>query len=857
MEKYLKGVETVYKKIICITMILAMVFPLLPTTGLATGYVKEIDAGFSNMEIQVEGKKISNHKEPFIYDDEIWVPLKDLGRGLNLNVKFNKDKKSISLDSKGKLKKNIDKSTTSYQRGYEIEAKENIKYDLEDEIDTLEYGKSFRKTNISVNKSKIRNIKVYFGDVKVYLDEKSLDLEGFMYNNDIYVPIDSISPYLYITPTYKSEVNLLYIDANGVLVPNKSYKNIDNLVSFREGRDYLLNLQIEELEKRKDTVKNLNIPYGKIKNLKDLNTYLNKHFSTIGELSTTIEVVNHPGHWIYLDIGFPNSRSYKWYKLKRSDVENWIWDMYTAIVNLYDEDALLDGAIRNPYYYRYSSSSYKNYVTFSTRDKDLYFDFSRSNLKKEYRVEPIYLAETLDKTLNKYSKTVFNYDVETNGDEVYVTSYSSSNDFVNWSIYTKMGYLKRLNWEIRRAYPDLEISGKVVFPNEKYEPLKFTFKENRVRSADLLKETEEYLNNHYGSFSYGNNDFYLTYQLYESELDDFNLSVEGDFSVDNEKWINAGETGKQRLTSKIQNAISYCISLWDANISTEVVDKNQVTISEVDIYRNNVGIVYANPSSGEVKEGTKVYLYTDTSGADIYYTLDGSTPTTSSTKYTGPITISRDVEISAFGYKDGLGSGPISTFEYKVVLDDNWSYGLRDLKINKGILTPNFARDILEYEVQVDGNTDSIAITPYGDGNIKIDGNTVASGSGKVVSLAEGKNTINISVKEENKKERVYTIVVYRGSSQYEDVDIKNLQFNTTLVAVFKGQLYSSTITNFNGYKVELLSKAGKSYVTVNVSPSGTFEIKDFPIDPISKIIGYKYRVSDGGGKLVLERDLN
>ena len=838
-------------------MILVMIFPLLPRKILAEGYVKEIDAEFSNMEIQVEGKKISNHKEPFVYNDEIWVPLKDLGRGLDLNVKFNKNKKSISLDSKGKLKKSIDKSTISYQRGYEIEAKENIKYNLEDEIDILEYGKSFRKTDPPVNKSKIKNIKVYFGDVKVYLDEKSLDLEGFMYNDDVYVPIDSISLYLYITPTYKNEVNLLYIDTNGVLAPSKIYENIDNLISFREGRDYLLNLQIEELEKRKYIVKNLNIPYGKINSLKDLNTYLNKYFSTIGELSTTIEVVNHPGHWIYLDIGFPTSTSYKWYKLKRSDVENWIWDMYTAIINLYDEDALLDGAIRNPYYYKYSSSSYKNYVTFNTRDKDLYFDFSKSNLKKEYRVEPIYLAETLDKTLNKYNKTAFNYIVETNGDEVYVVCYSNSNDFVNWSIYTKMGYLKRLNWEIKRVYPDLEISGKVVLPNEKYEPLKFIFNENRVRSVDLLKETEEYLNNHYGSFSYGNNDFYLKYHLYEIGLDDFKLVAEGDFSSDDEKWIRAGETGEQRLVAKVQNAISYCISLWDANISTEIVDKNQVTISEVDIYRNNVGVVYANPSSGEVKEGTKVYLYTDTPGADIYYTLDGSTPTTYSTKYTGPITISRDVEINAFGYKDGLGASPISTFEYKVVLDDNWSYGLKDLKISSGILTPSFARDILEYELHVDGNTDSIAITPYGDGTIKINGNMVESGSGKVVNLVESKNTINISVKEENKKERIYTIVVYRGNSQYEDIDIKNLQFNTTLVAIFKGQLYSSTISNFNGYKIELLSRAGQIYKTTNVSSSGTFEIKDFPIDPISKIIGYKYRIYDGGGKLILERDLN
>jgi hypothetical protein len=859
MEKYLKGVETVYKKIICITMILAMIFPLLPGKTLAEGYVKEIDAEFSNMEIQIEGKKISNHKEPFVYNDEIWVPLKDLGRGLDLNVKFNKNKKSISLDSKGKLKKSIDKSTASYQRGYEIEAKEKIMKNLEDQIDILQYGKSFTKNEDYIKKAKIRNIKVYFGDIHIYLDGKELNLnvEPIMYNDDVYIPIDSISPYLYIIAEYKEDKSILAIQGNGILVKNKDYSILDDLLVFRESRNYLLDIQLAQLEKRKEIVGDLKIPYKKVTNVIDLETYLNSYFSKVGELSTEIHIGKSVGNWLYLDISFPYSGVSKWYQLQRRDVEDWIWDIYTAILNIYDEDVLLYGSIRNPYYNKYSNSSNKNYVTFDTRDKDLYFDFTKSNLKKDYRFDPIYLAETLNKTLNKYNKIEFSYNVKLSGDDVELIAYSGSNDFANSYLYTKMGYLKRLNWEIKRVYPDLEVNGQIVFPNNKYSPIRFNLKDNRIRSVDLLNETEEYLNIHYGSFSYGMYSFNLKYSIYENGSNEFKLVAEGDFSLDDEKWIRAGETGEQRLVAKVQNAISYCIAIWDANISTEIVDKNQITISEVDIYRNNVGVVYANPSSGEVKEGTKVYLYTDTPGADIYYTLDGSTPTTSSTKYTGPITISRDVEINAFGYKDGLGASPISTFEYKVVLDDNWSYGLKDLKISSGILTPSFARDILEYELHVDGNADNIVITPYGDGTIKINGNIVESGSGKVVNLVEGKNTINISVKEENKKERIYTIVVYRGNSQYEDIDIKNLQFNTTLVAIFKGQLYSSTISNFNGYKVELLSRAGQIYKTTNVSSSGTFEIKDFPIDPISKIIGYKYRIYDGGGKLILERDLN
>lgn len=580
MEKYLKGVEVVYKKITCIIIILAIVFPLLPTTGFATGYVKEIDAEFSNMEIQVEGKKISNHKEPFIYNDDIWVPLKDLGRGLGLNVKFNKNKKSIFLDSKGKLKKNIDKSTTSYQRGYEIETKENIKHDLEDEIDILEYGKNFRKTEDYIKKSKVRNIKVYFGDVKIYLDKKSLDFEGFMYNDDIYVPIDSISPYLYITPTYKSEVNLLYIDANGLLVKNKDYSSFDNLLGFREGQNYLLDIQLAQLEKRKEIVGSLKIPYKKLTTAKDLENYLNNYLYKLDDIPMKLEIASHYGNWIYLDIDFSSSRIRNWDKLQRRDVENWIWDIYSAILSLYNEDTSIYGAIRNPYYSKYSHSSRKNYVTFDTKNSDLYFDFTNSGLKKDSNINPVYLAEILEKNLNKYNNIKFEYDVETNGDDIYITTYSDSNDFANGHIYTKMGYLKRLNWEIKKMHPDLEVNGKIVFPNDKYEPIKFNLKDNRIRSVDLLKETEEYLNTRYGFFSYGRYDFGLKYTIHEEGLDNFRIIVEGDFSVSDEQWISAGETGKQILTDKVQNAIDCCASIWNTNVSTEIVDKNQVPLRQ-------------------------------------------------------------------------------------------------------------------------------------------------------------------------------------------------------------------------------------------------------------------------------------
>ena len=636
-----------------------MVLPLASYPVYGNDYVKEIDGSFNDIQIHIGDKKILGHKEPFFYDGELWVPLKDLAKGLDLGYKMNKGKKSIGLNSEGRLK--IDgpnsKQIKAFQRGYEIEAKERI-------IDDL---RGIKSTGSTKAEPKMRNIKVGIGDWSIYLDGEKLNIDDstLFYNEDIYIGIDNISPYLYITPSYKE--GILNIDANGILVKDSYFSSIDNLLSFREGRNYLLDIQMAQLEKRKTIEEDSRgIPYGDLKNIKDVERYLNRHFDKIGELYVDIEASESRGNWLYLDIDFPKSSSYRWRKLERKEVEDWIWDMYTSILTLYDEDTLFYGAIRNPNYYRYSNSNYKNYVYFDTRDKDLYFDFTNSRLKRDYRFNPTHLVDELDKRLDKYNRVRFTYSVDKSGYDIGLIAYPDSNSVENWPLYTKMGYLKRLNWEIRRAYPDLAVNGTMVFPKEDIEPMKFHFHDNRIRSLDLLEETEAYLKDRYGSFSYDNQDYGLDFNIYEKGIDDLELIVEGNFSIEDDKWIDAGSGVVDKLNAKVQNAISTIISLWDMNISTKVIDKSGLTITELDTYQKNIGIVYANPSEGEVVEETKVHLYTDTYGADIYYSLDGSTPTRGSYRYTEPIVISRDLTINAFGYKEGMGAGPVTSLKYTV-----------------------------------------------------------------------------------------------------------------------------------------------------------------------------------------------
>jgi hypothetical protein len=87
----------------------------------------------------------------------------------------------------------------------------------------------------------------------------------------------------------------------------------------------------------------------------------------------------------------------------------------------------------------------------------------------------------------------------------------------------------------------------------------------------------------------------------------------------------------------------------------------------------------ANNTSGSYETSVTVTLTSETEGASIYYTTNGVTPTTSSTRYPGPIVITQSCTLSAIAVAEGMENSTVMIENYgidAVPLQTEWSLWL-------------------------------------------------------------------------------------------------------------------------------------------------------------------------------------
>ena len=76
-----------------------------------------------------------------------------------------------------------------------------------------------------------------------------------------------------------------------------------------------------------------------------------------------------------------------------------------------------------------------------------------------------------------------------------------------------------------------------------------------------------------------------------------------------------------------------------------------------------------DPPSGFLKKTQRISITDSTSGATIYYTTDGSQPTTSSQRYIAPVPVAPGTSLQAIAIENGYGNSPVSSADYAAATD--------------------------------------------------------------------------------------------------------------------------------------------------------------------------------------------
>ncbi|MBR6846777.1 MAG: chitobiase/beta-hexosaminidase C-terminal domain-containing protein [Bacteroidales bacterium] len=143
-------------------------------------------------------------------------------------------------------------------------------------------------------------------------------------------------------------------------------------------------------------------------------------------------------------------------------------------------------------------------------------------------------------------------------------------------------------------------------------------------------------------------------------------------SSNNSSWTEIDEfdkaTGTQTvsITSPAAN-LYYRIEFDCASGSSN----GFVSVSKVEYYYNASGTPTVatptfSPAAGTYSETQNVTISCATTDATIYYTTNGTTPTTSSSVYSSPITISETTTVKAMGVKTGMDNSSVATATYTI-----------------------------------------------------------------------------------------------------------------------------------------------------------------------------------------------
>src|SRR5881396_1201456 len=114
--------------------------------------------------------------------------------------------------------------------------------------------------------------------------------------------------------------------------------------------------------------------------------------------------------------------------------------------------------------------------------------------------------------------------------------------------------------------------------------------------------------------------------------------------------------------------------------SVAVTELNRVGVPDLAVanyYSNTVSVLLSSgralvatpvlsPAGGTFTAAVSVTITDSTPGATIYYTTDGSTPTTASSAYTGPVPVTTTTTLKAMAAASGMANSSVASATYTI-----------------------------------------------------------------------------------------------------------------------------------------------------------------------------------------------
>ena len=206
-------------------------------------------------------------------------------------------------------------------------------------------------------------------------------------------------------------------------------------------------------------------------------------------------------------------------------------------------------------------------------------------------------------------------------------------------------------------------------------------------------------------------------------------------NLSNEFWDSSQAAGNRDQGA---NAVKFVVPTV-ANGKVYVGGVNALTVYGLLSLPPSVAPPTFSPGPGGYTSAQNVSLSDTTSGATIYYTLDGSTPTISSTVYTGPINVTGTTVIKAMATAPGLNNSPVSTGDYTIGAQGTGSISF----VQGNYATPQSATTTVSVTYQGPQTAGDLNVVVVGWNDSTAVVNSVVDSNGNNYALAVGPTRVS------------------------------------------------------------------------------------------------------------------